>query len=254
MRNYTLGKWLALIVLPIALIPFSVQAFDPGGVVAPGIIPTVLVMDRTTDEDLILQVECYDPPEPASLPTLSLLQGLDGLSDDCDDDDPGPSTVVTDATTDTILKALNDADLTCNDMRLVPLRKGIDPKLYRIDCYRLMYRKIAEDLAETGDYAPMRRSLLAASDKLNQIVRQNIDTNAKKIRLRERAKPAGAVTAPIRAIRPDRIDVAQAQAEAVIKEASIVILRSGEIPTRRNVHYTQVAAAVEENLIVLRST
>ena len=62
------------------------------------------------------------------------------------------------------MKALNDADRTCRDMRLVPDRSGVDEDLYRIDCYRLMYRRIAEAMPTSGDYAPMRRALLAASE------------------------------------------------------------------------------------------
>ena len=44
-----------------------------------------------------------------------------------------------------------------------------------------------------------------------------------------------------------------AQAEAVVKEAEIVILRSGEDPTRRTAHFEDVSAALDSNLVILRS-
>jgi hypothetical protein len=294
MRKNRFSKLLALVVLPMALTPFTAQAFYPVRVVAPGLQPAITMTEGVTAQDHILRITCHDAPQPQveepqspveepqppvvvepqppvveepqppvveqaqppveELPSnVELLQSTGGaLSDDCDDD-VVDSVGVSKAATDRIVKALNDADRTCNDMRLVPPPKGVDQKLYRIDCYRLMYRKIAEAMPKTGDYAPIRRALLAASDKLNQIVRANLDTSAPKITVRERGKRAAPAIGPIRAIRPDRIKVAQAKAEAVIKETAIVILRSGEIPTRRNVHYAKVSAAVEENLVVLRS-
>ena len=44
-----------------------------------------------------------------------------------------------------------------------------------------------------------------------------------------------------------------AQAEEVVKETELVILRSGEDPTRRTAHYQEVAEAVDSNLVILRS-
>lgn len=262
MRDFIFGKWLAVLVLPLALAPLAAQGFG----VAPGRQPTLLVMDGAGDAELLLRISCHDTEEPVEeepsepdfpsgpgFPTdFDLLQST-GDSGDCDDD-PIEKKLISTSSTDLIVKSIRDADRTCGKMRLVPVRKGVDLKLYRIDCYRLAYRRIAEALPPTGDYAPIRRALLTASDKLNQIVRANQDPDADRIKVRERGKPAAPATGPIRAIRPDRIDVAMAQAEAVIEEAAIVILRSGEIPTRRNIHYAQVSAAVEDSLAVLRST
>jgi hypothetical protein len=246
MSEHKFGKWLTIIVLPLALATQNAQAFNGS---TPK--PSLLVMDGAGAEGMILKVACEEPPEVIIPISPALLQSVYD-SGDCKDTEP-TSPGVSKAVTDQIVKAIRDADRTCSDMRLVPEQKGVDERLYRIDCYRLMYRKLADGLPKRGDYAPMRRALLDASDKLNGIVRANQDTSADKIKVRERAKPAAPATAPIRAIRPDRIDVAQAQAEAVIQETAIVILRSGEIPTRRNVHYAEVSAAVEDSLVVLRS-
>ncbi len=234
----------ALILVPLIFTGFVAHAFEP---VQPN-QPTILRMDSASD-DYMIDVDCpYEVEEPSE--SFELLQSAG--RGDCDDYDIPPVSVSTDAT-DKLVKALTDADRTCNEMLLARPEDGVDLDLYRIDCYRLMYRKLADSMPTTGDYAPIRRALLTASDKLNQIVRANLDSDAPQVKVRERAKPAAPATDTLRAIRPDRAEEATAQAAAVLEETAIVILRSGEIPTRRNIHYTRVSAAVEENLAVLRS-
>lgn len=236
----------ALILVPLIFTGFVAHAFEP---VQPN-QPTILRMDTAAD-DYIIDIDCpYEVEEPPESFDIEFLQSTS--RGDCDDYEIPPVSVSTDAT-DKLVKALTDADRTCDEMLLARPQDGIDLDLYRIDCYRLMYRKLADSMPTTGDYAPIRRALLTASDKLNQIVRANLDSEAPKVRVRERAKPAAPATDTLRAIRPDRAEEATAQAAAVLEETAIVILRSGEIPTRRNIHYTRVSAAVEENIAVLRS-
>jgi hypothetical protein len=58
---------------------------------------------------------------------------------------------------------------------------------------------------------------------------------------------------PVRAVKDAFAETAAAEAAAVVKETELVIIRSGGDPARRTQAYTDVAAAVEDNLVVLRS-
>jgi hypothetical protein len=157
------------------------------------------------------------------------------------------------AATNAILHDLAAADQSCDDMRLIPPPKAVDESLYRLDCYRILYKRLADSLPDTGDYAPVKRALLKASRDLDRIVTANLDRTAPTISIRERAKPNAPAISGIRAIKKSGKKRAYQQAEKVVREASIVILRAGEIPTRRTAHYTQIAQAVRKNLVVLRS-
>jgi hypothetical protein len=57
----------------------------------------------------------------------------------------------------------------------------------------------------------------------------------------------------LRAVAPEAESAALAAAEAVVIETAAVILRSGEDPTRRTAHFQAIAAAVDSNLVILRS-
>jgi hypothetical protein len=238
-----------LAILSLVFSGVAAHAFEPGGQ-----MPKRLIMD--SEKDMIVNVvDCdYTPPFSDDFFDFSTLQSNSGGSDsdDCNDHSVGATGVATQVT-DGYVRALSDADRTCNDIMLARPQDGIDVDLFRIDCYRVMYRKLAQSMPTTGDYVPIRAALLEASDKLGQIVRENQDTSIPPMKVRERAKPAAPATEGLRAIRADRLEVAEAQAEAVLEETAIVILRAGEIPTRRNIHYARVSAAIEENLAVLRS-
>ena len=58
---------------------------------------------------------------------------------------------------------------------------------------------------------------------------------------------------PVRAVREDMAEIAAAQAAAVVEETELIIIRSGGDPARRTQAYTDIAAAVEDNLVILRS-
>jgi hypothetical protein len=130
--------------------------------------------------------------------------------------------------------------------------RRIDPR-YRIDCLRATYVRLANQIPATGDYAPVRDALFAAARKLDAIVKANLDPDLPTIRPRLLGQGGGHRIQPIRAVAKDRLKTANAEAAKVVKDTSLLILRSGDRPPRRTVHYQQVAAAVDDNLILLRS-
>jgi len=146
--------------------------------------------------------------------------------------------------TKSIVKLLKGATLTCDDS--LELR-------YRIDCLRIYYGMVADKLPNTGEYLPIKKAMREAEARLEAIVAANVDTEAPVLRPREGHKPMAKRIAPVRAVKAAAAEKAAAEAEAVIKETELVILRSGGDPARRTQHYTDIAAAVEDNLVVLRS-
>ncbi|MEZ5796959.1 MAG: hypothetical protein R3D63_05430 [Paracoccaceae bacterium] len=147
-------------------------------------------------------------------------------------------------TTHDLSAILRTASKTC-DRRI--------EKRYRIDCLRVYYGWVADKLPNTGDYLPIKQAMRTAEKKLSAIVSANVDRSAPVITPREGHKQNAKKTPPLRAVKKSAEKKAIAQAEAVIKETELVILRAGEDPTRRTAHFTEVAQAVDSNLVVLRS-
>lgn len=163
-----------------------------------------------------------------------------------DNDFPGtpPGDIINPSVTRDLVRILEGANKTC-DSRI--------DAVYRIDCLRLYYLKVADRLPDTGDYLPVKRAMLDAADKLDAIVVQYQDDMVPPIRLREGHKPLAKRLPPVRAVKEAFAETAAAQAAEVVKETELIIIRSGGDPARRTKAYTDVAAAVEDNLVILRS-
>jgi hypothetical protein len=184
---------------------------------------------------------CGDDPPPFEEPSFSDLS-VDLLSISCIDEQPGLS--LNTGVTKSIVKVLQGANSTCNDR--IDLR-------YRIDCLRLYYLKVASNLPDTGDYLPIKKAMLDAAAKLDAIVTKYEDESEPVIRPREGNKPSAKRLPPVRAVKEGFSEVAAAEAARVVEETELVIIRSGGDPARRTQAYTDVAAAVEDNLVILRS-
>lgn len=179
-------------------------------------------------------------------PGGALAQSCDG---DCPTYDQGPDVPddpvgLTKRSTDKISNMIAEANVTCGS---AILRK------YRIDCLRIYYKQIAESLPNNGEYLPIKRALENASLELGKIVKANIDRPAGKIQPRYRNKPAAPKMPSLRAVKPEAEAAALKAAEKVVAETAMIILRSGEDPSRRTAHYQEIAAAVDSNMLILRS-
>lgn len=161
------------------------------------------------------------------------------------EDNPGPTgESLNKGVTNEIVKILMGADATCE--RDIELR-------YRIDCLRIYYLKVAERLPDSGDYLPIKAAMLKAAEKLDRIITANLDEDAPSLRPREGHKPAAKRLPPLRAVKKNKARAAAAKAAKVVKETELIIIRSGGDPARRTEHYTDIASAVEDNLVILRS-
>jgi hypothetical protein len=156
-----------------------------------------------------------------------------------------PGEAINSGVTKDIVKILEGANKTCE--RELDIR-------YRIDCLRIYYQRVADRLPATGDYLPIKRAMEEAAAKLDAIVLANLDDTLPAIRPREGHKPQAKRLPGVRAVKKEKVAAAAAQAAEVVKEAELVIIRSGGDPARRTAAYTDVAAAVEDNLVILRSS
>jgi len=192
-------------------------------------------------------------PDAAAKPStledlLWLAQSCEGSCDDYQSETGRNSTrsgtSLNKSTTRKIVKLLQEANDTCGAQ--------ID-RSYRIDCLRVYYGWIADDLPDSGEYLPIKQQIQKAEQKLAAIVSANVDTKAPAITPRKGHKPSAKKLPPLRAVKKSAESKAVGQATAVINGAQLLILRSGEDPTRRTAHYEEVSAALDSNLVILRS-
>jgi len=221
--------------LPAVLLSFSVTNPAPAQVLllpSPGVYPLAeTAADGFSHPDAVIWLaqscegECYDPVEKGD-------RGSKGSN-------------LNTGTTKGLVTILNKANATCGSTKM--------EARYRIDCLRIYYGWVADELPDTGDYAPIKKAMRRAEAKLDAIVKANLDTNEPAIEPREGYKSNAKRMPPVRAVKKSATRKAAAQAAAVVQEAELVIVRSGEDPSRRKPHFTEVAAAVEDNLVILRS-
>jgi hypothetical protein len=186
---------------------------------------------------------CHEEPEQEGPPDGGSSDDLLNIS--CDSDrDPEPGVSLNGGVTKAIVKVLQGADRTCGTR--IELR-------YRIDCLRIYYLKVAANLPNSGDYLPVKMAMLDAADKLDAIVTKYEDESAPVVRPREGHKSAAKRLPPVRPVKEAFAEAAAVEAAMVIEETELIIIRSGGDPARRTPHYTDIAAAVEENLVILRS-
>ena len=131
--------------------------------------------------------------------------------------------------------------------------RALDP-LYRIDCLRAQFEKIARNLPQTGDYAPLRVALVQAVSQLDKVVKANKDGAGKVIAPRLRSQPQVERIRPIVPILPERQAAASRQAAAVVDELSTVLLRSALNSERRQIAFRDIATAIDGTAVLLRAS
>lgn len=188
--------------------------------------------------------DCHEEEEPEAEEPFDDSVPPDLLSISCHTDDAEPGQNLNSGVTKSIIKILQGANKTCDSR--IDLR-------YRIDCLRLYYLKVAANLPDSGDYLPIKRAMLDAAEKLDAIVTKYEDESAPAIRPREGHRANAKRLPKVRPVQEAFAEAAAVEAAMVVEETELIIIRSGGDPARRTQHYTEVAAAVEENLVILRS-
>jgi hypothetical protein len=189
--------------------------------------------------------DCHEEePQEEEPPFVDFSTDLLSISCHSDRGDPQPGQSINTGVTKAIVKILQGANSTCDSR--IELR-------YRIDCLRIYYLKVAANLPNSGDYLPVKQAMLDAADKLDAIVTKYQDESAPVLRPREGHKSQAKRLPPVRPVKEAFAVAAAVEAAMVVEETELIIIRSGGDPARRTQAYTDVAAAVEENLVILRS-
>ncbi|PRY72468.1 hypothetical protein [Marivita geojedonensis] len=157
----------------------------------------------------------------------------------------GPAVPVSDAQTAQIVNQLNQIQQICEFM-------GDE---YRIACFAVNYRALAERIPARGDYAEAREVLLDTARKLDNLVRSNLDRQKPALSARIRTETGQSVpTPPMRAVQQPRVPQLNRQAASIVEEAETILLRSASSDAARAIHYQRIAAAVGSNKVLLRSS
>ena len=104
---------------------------------------------------------------------------------------------------------------------------------------------------QSGTYAPVHKVLKDTVTRLEAVVEANLDTSKPPIRLRS---GDGATTTPrMRAIRPETLPRADAEAARIVADAEKILLRSAALNAPARVEFVRIAEAVGSNKLLLRS-
>lgn len=200
-------------------------------------------------------------PDPLLWEAQGIGPGADEDRSDPDDDDddsgwkprPGssrptrplllpPTTVLDPQDTGIVIKYLEDSTSLCDRL----------PQRYKVDCLGTQIGALVDRLPDTQELAPAKQALRTAAADLERIVRQNAVRGGDRITA---AIPGVMETdAPLRPVRGERLPAANAQAAAVIDEATTVLLRSAAGGGDIGASYQRIAAAVDSTKVLLRST
>lgn len=114
-------------------------------------------------------------------------------------------------------------------------------KIYRYDCYRIVYKRAADLLAGQAAYKEAYQALAGVEKTLGIAVARNADRAAPKLR-------RGVQT--FQPVKQSSVPKMKATAIDALQQAETVLLRSAE---DKGVHYASIAEAVNSNKVLLRS-
>lgn len=151
---------------------------------------------------------------------------------------------------------VSTASTTATTAITVQLEKGADrcertPEIYRIDCLSQSYRDTAQKLSSRGDYSEARTVLLDTADKLDALVRSNRDRKQPRIHLKESPDGPRVNKRAFTPVKAQSVARVKRQAIPILEEASTKLLRSA---SASSTHYQRIAAAVDSNKVLLRSS
>jgi hypothetical protein len=119
---------------------------------------------------------------------------------------------------------------------------------YTVDCLSYQYWVTAQSMPRTGGYADARKALLAASEKLHALAMANRDRSKPAARGNVGGKKTSRPLIPV-----TNVAAVNAQAETIVQDTKLVLLRSSRGSDQRRLAYEQIAAVVNSNKVLLRS-
>ncbi|MCR9107896.1 hypothetical protein [Marivita sp. XM-24bin2] len=149
--------------------------------------------------------------------------------------------------TEAITQRLNNIQRICETM-------GDE---YQVACFAVTYKDLANAIRETGGDPEIGRALNEAADKLDQLVRGNLDRQKPALRA-HLDTPSGTrivTTPPMRAVRAPEVADLKRRAADILEQAETVLLRSATtVGPTRSLSFQRVAAAINSNKVLLRSS
>ena len=130
---------------------------------------------------------------------------------------------------------------------------GNAPREYRLDCVVLHLRRSAAALPQYGGADEPRQILNDTANRLEGILRKNLDPARPKIRLKTADSPLELVTPRLRAVKKETARAVNREAAKVLAEAETLLLRSASRAGPERAEFTRIAAAVGSNKLLLRS-
>lgn len=127
------------------------------------------------------------------------------------------------------------------------------PEEYLVSCIAQSLRTTAAAMPTAGDYGESRKILLESARKLEKIVTDNKDTSKPAVSITSKRGKKKIKLDRVTPIKPEKAKVAKSQAVAVLAEAETRLLRSPD-NSQKSLAYQKIAAAVDSNKILLRST
>ncbi|MQQ08961.1 hypothetical protein GFB49_10895 [Epibacterium sp. SM1979] len=148
-----------------------------------------------------------------------------------DDDDSGAGGTVNRRTTNELVRALRAGSDRCER----------EQKIYKWDCYRLVYRDVARISKRNSDYDEATKALKLVETRIDAVVSKNLDPETPKRRK---------LLHTYRAVKPEALPEIKRETAKALDDAQKILLRS---PERKSLHYTRIADALESNKVLLRS-
>jgi hypothetical protein len=127
---------------------------------------------------------------------------------------------------------------------------------YVVDCLSERLAEVARTIPETGDYAEMRQTIEAASERLGEIVERYPSRDLPTGVARSTGAAAVQTTRPLRPVATAAVETAVAEASDVIEETAAALLRTDDLgaTAERAAAYEVVSETLETGAALLRST
>lgn len=128
---------------------------------------------------------------------------------------------------------------------------------YKVACFAVSYKDLARAIKQSNGDPEIGKTLSEAADKLDALVRSNLDSQKPPLRA-HLDSPSGSrliTTAPMRAVKQAQTAEIQRKAANILEEAETVLLRSAtSVGPTRSLSFQRVAAAIDSNKVLLRSS
>ena len=132
--------------------------------------------------------------------------------------------------------------------------QAITKREYLVDCLAERIGAVAAKMPAYGEMSAMRATLITASRKLAAVTTKYRSTTLPPLRMSMTGAHPITTTRPLRAVAPENLDAALADASTIVTETETVLLRSATESQNRALDFQTVAAVIGSTKVLLRSS